>query len=203
MDPNQNQYSIDYLNQIAPQQKKPGMNNKMFFLVIGGGLVLAAIVLILIMTSGGGANSPTQKMQKLAARMTTLESVSKKSQKTLKAGDLRATNSTLTSFLTNANRDIVAPFKTNGVDVTKIDKTITTAENGDALTKKLEDARLNAVFDRTYAREMNYQLATVTALLKDIYNNTNSKSLKEFLTATDNNLRPITKQLSDFSGTNE
>ena len=79
---------------------------------------------------------------------------------------------------------------------------ITASENGEKLKTTLEDARLNATFDRTYAREMSYQLETVAALMKDIYTNTNSKSLKTFLEATDNNLQPIKQQLAEFNAAN-
>jgi len=202
MNPDQNPYPIDYLNQIAPVQPKPGLGDKKFIFMVGGGLLLALIVGGFLLFGGGGANSPKNKMQTLAARMTTLQTVANNSQKTIKSSALRSTNSTLTIFLANANRDVAQPFKNNGVDVAKIDKNITATENGDALTKTLEDARLNAVFDRTYAREMNYQLETVAALMKDIYMNSNSKSLKDFLTATDTNLQPIKKQFAEFNAAN-
>jgi hypothetical protein len=201
MDPNTNPsqtpYSIDYLNQIAPQQKKPGVSNKLFLMVIGGGLLLAVIIGILMLSSS--ASGPTKKIQTLAARLTTLQTISDKAQKNIKSGDLRSTNSSLTIFLTNANRDMVEPLKKNGVDVKKIDKSITAKEAGTDLTKTLEDARLNAVYDRTYAREMGYQLDTVAALMKDILESSNSKSLKEFLISTDANLLPLKKQFKEFS----
>jgi hypothetical protein len=37
--------------------------------------------------------------------------------------------------------------------------------------------------------------------MKEIYNKSNSKSLKEFMQATDKNLEPIKKQLNDFNAT--
>lgn len=196
--PNQTQYSIDYLNQIAPPSKKPGLSNKLFLILAGGGLLLAIIVGVFFL-SGGGSAGPIQKMQTLAARLTTLQSISDKAQKNIKNGDLRSTNSSLTIFLTNANRDIVAPLGKNGVDVKKIDKNIVSLEAGTELTKKLEDARLNAIYDRTYALEMGYQLDTTAVLMKDIYTNTSSKSLKDFLVATDANLLPIKKQFKEFN----
>ncbi|MDN5275260.1 MAG: hypothetical protein JWP06_1161 [Candidatus Saccharibacteria bacterium] len=195
--PNQSKYSIDYLNQIAPQEKKPGLGNKLFLFIIGGGLLLAIIVGIFALTSN--SNGPTQKMQTLAARLTTLKTISDKAQKNIKSGDLRSSNSSLSVFLTGANHDIVTPFANNGVDIKKIDKTILAKEAGTDLTNKLEDARLNAVYDRTYASEMGYQLQTVAALMKDIYTNTKSKSLKDFLVTTDNNLTPIKNQFKDFT----
>ena len=200
MNPDQNPYPIDYLNQIAPEQPKQGMNNKLFFMLIGGGLLVAIIVGILALTSGSGG--PTQKMQTLAARMITLQTISSDAQKNIKSNQLRTTNSTLSLFLTNANRDIAEPLSKNGVDVKKIDKSIQTKEKGEKLTAKLEDARLNATFDRIYASEMTYQLETTAALMKEIYTSTGSKSLKEFLEKTDDNLQPIKKQLADFNATN-
>jgi outer membrane murein-binding lipoprotein Lpp len=200
MNPDQNPYPVDYLNQIAPEQPKQGMNNKMFFLLIGGGLLVAAVVGILALS--GGSNGPTQKMQRLAARLTTLQTVASDAQRNIKSGQLRSTNSTLTIFLTNANRDIAEPLSKNSVDIKKIDTKITASENGEKLKTTLEDARLNATFDRTYAREMSYQLETVAALMKDIYTNTNSKSLKTFLEATDTNLQPIKLQLAEFNAAN-
>lgn len=194
----QNQYSIDYLNQIAPQAPKRGVKDMFFFWIIGGGLLLAAIVLIITLSSGGG---PKHDMQVLAARMETLQKITSDTQKSLKSSALRSTNSNLTIFLTNANRDIAAPLSANGVDVKKLDSAITAAEKGDKLTQTFEDARLNAVLDRTYAREMTYQLQTIAVLEQKIYKATGSKTLKDYLEKTDADLQPLIKQLSDFSGT--
>jgi len=194
---NQQQYSIDYLNQIAPQQKKPGLNNRMFFLIIGGGLILAIIVGALTLFSGGNSG-PTQKMETLAARIKTLQTISDASQVNIKSNNLRSINSTLDILLTNAYHDITTPLTNNGIDIKNIDKKITATESGDALTQKLTDAKLNAVFDRTYASEMNYQLNTVFILMQDIYTHVNSKSMKDFITTTTTNLQPIQKELDSF-----
>lgn len=197
MDPQQNQYPIDYLNQIAPQQPKKSVSNKLFLFIIGGGVLLAIIVGLFLLNSGSGG--PNEKMQTLAARLVTLKDISSKAQKNIKSGALRATNSSLTLLLTNANRDIAEPLLNNGVDIKKLDKAIQTKEDGTDLTEKLENARLNAVFDRTYTREMVYQLDTTAALMGDIYERTNSKSLKDFLLKTDSDLQPIKKTFSEFS----
>ena len=90
----------------------------------------------------------------------------------------------------------------NGIDLTKIDKNVIDKENGSELTKKLEDARLNAVFDRTYAREMTYQLATVDSLMNQVYKSTKSTSLKTFLESSNSNLQSLKKQFSEFNATN-
>lgn len=195
----QPQYSIDYLNQIAPKPQKKGLSNRLYIAIAGGGAVLALIIGALMLFSGGGG--PTTDMQHLAARIESLGKISTSAQKNIKSNSLSGTNSNLSIFLTNADRDIATPLKNNGLDIKKLDKTIVTAEAQTALTAKLEDARLNAVFDRTYAREMDYQLATLQALMKKIYNSSNSKSMKDFLAATNTNLLPLMKQLEDFSAT--
>jgi hypothetical protein len=200
MDPQQNQYPIDYLNQIAPKQPKQGLSSKRFFLIIGGGILLAIIVGFFLLNSGSGG--PKEKMQTLAARMITLQEVASDSRKSIKSGSLRATNSNLTIFLTNANRDIAEPLLNSDIDVKNLDKGIVAKEDGTELKEKLEDARLNAVFDRTYAQEMTYQLDTIAVLMGDIYERTNSKSLKDFLLKTDSDLQPIKKALNEFSDAN-
>jgi len=191
------QYPVDYLNQIAPQQKKKGLSNRLFLFIAGGGLLLAIIVGIFALTSSN--TGPTQKMQTLAARLTTLHDISDKAQKSIKSSDLRSINSSLTIILTNANRDIAAPLSKVGVDVTKLDSKVKSAEDGATLSQTLENARLNAVYDRTYAREMAYQLETVVALMQEIYSSTNSKSLKEFLESTNTNLDPLKTQFNSFN----
>lgn len=196
MNPDQNPYPVDYLNQIAPQAPKPKTNNIFVFGLIGGVILLAIMGVVLISSAAGG---PTQKMHTLAARLLTLQDISTKSQKTLKSGALRSLNSTLAIQLANTNRDIATPLAKNGVDVKKIDKNITLKEDGSVLRQKLENARLNAVYDRVYVNEMNYQLNMLTALIKDIYTSSGDKTLKDFLMATDGNLQPIKKQLSEFT----
>lgn len=195
------QYSIDYLNQIAPKPQKASLNSRIFFFLIGGGLLLALIVGILSLSSGG--NGPTKQMQTLAARIETLQSIAEKSQKNIKSGKLRSTNSNLNIFLTNADHDIAEPLTKNGLDIKKLDKNIVTAEKGkgDELTNKLEDARLNVTFDETYARQMSYQLSTLETLMGSIYRSTKSKSMKDFLSKTDGNIEPIIKQLDSFNVT--
>lgn len=195
----QEQYPVDYLNQISSQSQKPGLGGNKFFLLLGGalvGVVIIAVVLLTLSSAGGG---PKEKMQTLAARLITLQTITSDAQKIIKSGQLRTTNSNLTIFLANTNRDIVEPLAGVGIDVSKLDEKIVAQESGEELIANLEDARLNAVYDRTYAREMSYQLDTVSALIRDIYNSTNNASFKTFLENTDANLQPLREQFSEFN----
>jgi ABC-type Na+ efflux pump permease subunit len=199
MPPQQDQqYPVDYLNQISTQQQKPGITNKRFLLLIGGAVALILIAVI-FMVASSGVTGPKEKMQTLAARLLTLQTVASDAQANIKSGDLRDTNSNLTIFLTNTNRDIAEPLTESGIDVEKLDEKIVAQESGETLTADLEEARLNAVFDRTYAREMSYQLDTVSVLIREIYNSTNNASFKSFLENTNANLEPLREQFSNFN----
>lgn len=202
MNPNQDEYSIDYLNQISATPKKSGLDKKFLFIiggVLGIALLLVAAIAIFGSISQGGA-SPS-KLQTLFVRLETLGEISKDAKKNIKSNPLRIANANLMIFLTDANRDVVGPLGKSGVDVKKIDKSIETKFSGDELTKTLEDARLNAIYDRTYAREMSYELETLQALMAEIYESTNSKSMKEFIVSTDDSLVSIRKQLTEYNDT--
>lgn len=200
MQPNQPQYSIDYLNQIAPEQSKRGPSNKLFFLVLGGGLILAIVVFVMML--GGGGTAPTTRLETLSARLTTLQSISQTASANITDNQLEATNSNLNLALTNANRAITTPLANNHIDPNNLPKNIVTQENGSQLTATLQDAKLNAVYDRTYAREMHLQVSTVLILMSEIYDGTNSKSLRQFLTTTTADLKPINDQLASFKDAN-
>jgi len=172
-------------------------------MIIGIGVFLAAVVGVLMLLSSGGGASSSEKLQTLSARMQTLQKISDTSEKSIKSSKLRTTNSTLNLFLTNANHDIEDPLLKNGVKPSALDKKIVGKENGAEMIATLEDARLNATFDRIYAREMSFQLNTLASLMKEIYTTTKSKSLKEFLVTTDNNMKPIRTQLAEFNAVTE
>lgn len=198
---NPEHYPVDYLNQISTQPPKSGMSNKRFLMFIGGAVVLILIAVILMIATSG-STGPKEKMQTLAARLASLQTVASEAQDNIKSGELRSTNSNLTIFLTNTNRDIAAPLASSGVDVTKLDEEIVAQESGEELSATLEDARLNAVFDRTYAREMSYQLDTLRVLMQEIYNSTNNAEFKTFLENTNTNLQSLREQFSDFNAAN-
>ena len=171
----------------------------MVALLIGVVLTIVISFLVFISNASGG---PKADMQMLAIRMQALQKIADTSQKNIKSSSLRGVNSNLKSFLSNANRDIAEPLAANKVDIKKLDKKLVAKVEADTLKADLEDARLNATFDDTYAREMSYRLTTLSILMESIYKTSHSKSLKDFLVATDDNLQPIKKQLDEFNSTN-
>ena len=193
----QPQYSIDYLNQIAPQSHKQTPKWQRFAIL---GVIIVGIIIVImgVVAILGGGSSPA-KLPTMAARLQTLQKIVDGAQPKITANSLRVTNSNLSLYLTDANRDMIAPFKANNVDPAKLDKALLQKEDGSKLTSVLEDARLNAVYDRTYAREMNYQLTTLILLMKDVESNTTSKSLRSFIDTTSTNLKTTQDQFASYT----
>lgn len=182
----------NYLDQIAPPEKKPSLNNKFFFGLVGGGLLLIVIFGFFILSAGA---SPTKNLQRLAARLTNLEQVAEDSQGKIKDSKLRSINSSLLLYLKNTNRDMEAPLKADNIKLKKNDVDPTAAK----LNETLENARLNATFDRTYASEMKHQLETTSIIMNSVYKTTNKKSIKAFLEPSAKDLASLYKQLAEYS----
>jgi len=191
----------DYLSQIAPQTqtKAPFTFGIKQILIISA--ILIVLVIILVQVVGAVANSSKRPLQQLSARLTTTEKIATESQANLKSSTLRSLNSNLKLYLANTNRDIGAPLLAAGVDSTKLSAAIVAAESATDLQGRLVDARLNAVFDRTYAREMTYQLGTIMTLLSETYNASSSASVREFLKSAYDNLKPTQESFANFSTT--
>jgi len=200
MNPNEPNYSADYLNQIAPQAPKRSGFSRMQYIIIGIVGVLVLLTIFLMMTVSSKSNTAPEKQ--LAARLQSTEVIVSNAQGTLKSSQLRTLNSNLTIYLTNTNRDIAEPLLAAKVDVKKLDKKIVASEAGTDIVNRLEDARLNATYDRTYAREISYQLETIVALMRQIYDSTRSPSLKTFLDGAYTNLEPTQKQFAEFNTAN-
>ena len=193
----------DYLNQIAPKPPKKPLQNHMVRLgIIGAGLIVLVIILSVVATSI--SNSRRAPAERLSVRIDTTQTIADESQGTLRSSQLRSLNSDLRLFFTNTKRDIGEPLATIGVTPQSINQSIVTEETSraEAISQRLEDARLNAVFDRTYAREMAFQLSTVLTLLQEVYAGTSNQSARDFTDATYENLEPLQAGFENFNETN-
>lgn len=190
--------STDYLNQIAPQAPKttPFKLGPKLFLIVGAALVL--LVIIVSVTVNIVVGSQRQPLQQLAARLATTQTIANDSQANLKSTQLRSLNSNLKIYLTNTNRDIGEPLLSAGVNTAKLPDSVLAKESGDTITATLEDARLNARFDRTYAREMTFVLGSTLALMKQIEASTGSATLKTFLDSAITDLELIHQSFASF-----
>lgn len=194
--------SVDYLNQIAPkQQKKSPLSGGPRLLIIIGALLVIVVVIVAIVLNVI-SQSTQRPLEQLAARLTSTQTIVASAKANLKSSELRGLNSNLGLYLTNTNRDISKPLLSAGVNTEKLDKNILSEESATPILDRLEDARLNAVYDRTYAREMAYQLETLITLMKQIYSNSGNKDLKAFLQTTYASLEPTQKAFAEFNAAN-
>ncbi len=195
-----NQHPIDYLDSIStvPKGTKKGPDDMVFFGAIVGGLIIAIIVGAFLFLSAGSSKAD---LSTLSVRLANLQIVADESQKNAVSSRLRGTNTSLSLALANANRDIEPLLTESGIDPKKIDPKITAAESTDDLEESLEDARLNGIFDRIYARELAYELETVLILLEQLDASTKSKEQKEFLSTTYNNIQPLQENFAKFDTT--
>ncbi len=203
MNPQNGQTSLDYLNQIAPQApKKPMFTLNLRTVIIGA--ILAIIVIVVIASIGGGlSGAKTKPWERLSARLTATTVLVDGSSDLIKNSQLRSYNSDLKLYITNTQRDLEKPLTSLGINSAKIDKSIVALESSDEMAARLEDGRLNAKYDSTYAREMSYQLATVLALLQQLYGSNVSPETKLLLEGWYNNLLPTYTAISEFSASNE
>ena len=195
------QVPVDYLNQISPQAPKKSMFSFGIkqVIIIGAALVILMLILVGIVNSlAGGKKEP---LEQLSARLTATELVAVDAQANLKSSKLRSLNSNLKLYMTNTNRDVVAPLESADINVTKLSAKVIEAESTAALSERLENARLNAVFDRTYAREMAYQLGTLMTLMNQIYSSSSNTELKAFIKSAYDNLKPTQESFANFTTT--
>jgi hypothetical protein len=189
----------DYLNQIAPQAPKKSLFTFGIRQLVMVGVALIVLVIILSSVAGSIASGKKSPLEHLAARLSATQTIVTGAQENLDSDNLRSANSNLSLYMTNVNRDIAAPLLTEGVDVTNLDKSVVAAESTTAMAARLNDARLNAVYDSHYATEMTYQLSNILTLMSQIYNSTSSATLKTFLNTAYNNLKPIEQTFSQFT----
>jgi hypothetical protein len=195
----QPQYSSDYLNQIAAPPQVKTLNPMVLWGLIGGLLVLA-IVVVLGISSASGGPSPSS-LASIAANFDSLKTLSEDAQENIQSSELRTLNSSLTLSLTNTNRDLTEPLAKQDINLKdKKNQTVSSvAKEYEELAGRLEDARLNAVYDRTYAREITYVIKTLRSDMAVLYKKSRSNDLKTALETADKNLKPIVEGFGTFN----
>lgn len=202
MNPN-GQVPLDYLNQIAPQAPKKTVFSWNLRTIIFAVLSVIALIILIASIAGALAGSSKEPWQRMSARLDATTVVVNDATSHVKSSQLRSINSDLKLYLTNTKRDLATPLAQLGVDLKKIPESITTSENSTGITERLENGRLNARFDSTYAREMTYQVARILSQLQVLYASNVGPQTKAIIKTAYDNLQPTYKTLSEFSTTNE
>lgn len=203
MNPNNGQAPIDYLNQIATDiPTRRGFSWNLRTIIMAG---IAAVILIIIIAVTAGAISSAQQKPWLqfAVKMNATATIVNSASSEIKNSQLRSLNSEVKLYLTNTQRDFTAPLQKRGINITKLPADALKVEAASGMTGRLENGRLNAKYDSTYAREMGYQLATMLSLLQRMYAAGGSAETKQTLTTAYDNLKPLYDGISKFSASNE
>lgn len=192
------EYSIDYLERIAPKEQKT-VNKFAVFGLIGAVIISAVFALIVIVNPGGtGTNT---LLPSIAARVSTLQDVVKEQQPRLTGSDLSSANAALGSALSTMNTDLTAAIKERKLK--KPSKTTITKEAAykSSLSTKLEGAHQKGMLDRTYLSQMTYELTVLKSQLAKLKRSTTSKSLKTLCDSAITNIETIltSYQASDVS----
>ena len=195
-----NQTPADYLDQIAAQPRTDTMSPLMLWGLIGGGLLIAVFFVVILFSSSGP--SKTERFTGYVQRVQSLRSVVSDSAQTIQSSQLRSHNSTLGTLLGGAEQGATTFIGQYDLkEMPEIAEGSSLAIEFSELTSTLDDARLNAVFDRTYAREMAWQLGQLRSELQILYDGARDNDFQEYLVETDKNIEPLVKRFSEFNDT--
>jgi len=203
MNPQNGQTPLDYLNQIAPQAPKKPIFALNLRTIIFAALIFIVLIIIIANVGSALANSRKEPWERFSARLTATAVVVDSSTDNIKNSQLRSLNSDLKLYITNTQRDLATPLQGVGVNAAKLPASVVSKESTEAMLARLEDGRLNAKFDSTYAREMSYQLATTLALLQQLHKSNIGPQTKQYLADAYANLAPTYEAISEFSASNE
>lgn len=190
-----NPLPVNYLDQISPQNNQPvGLFSKPILIALG--VLIVSILLVGFMLLG---SAPKDTFEKLAARLTFTSETVEYATGYIKDSNLRAANTNLTLYLENNMRDIEEVLTLNNKSLSKLDKNILAEESDSTVQERLEDARLNGIFDRVYAREMAYQLELILSLARQMSKSATKETITDYMSDTITNLEPIQQEFSDFN----
>lgn len=191
---------MDYLDQISTPVKQSRSSNKLILiiLILVGLLVMVGAAALIL----SDRPSSLDKASELSARTETLHTLAEDQHKYLRDNDLRANNTAYRVFLTNAIADLEAPLEAAGLEKDAT-QAIEAAETSYAekLSSDFDDARLNVILDRTYAREMTYQIEVLQTMMQQVYDGTDSEELRTYLDSAFRNLSPIATEFDEFAAT--
>lgn len=197
----QPEYSIDYLDQISAPQKRIIAPSPLILLSIIGVGILAIVGFGFMIFSSSGTSS-IDRVAGLNLRLATLQKIADTQQRSLRDNDLRSTNAAFSLYLSNTARDMKDPVAALGITEKSISKKLTTTEStlSTDINTEFEEAKLNVMLDRTYAREMAYQVGVLRNMMASVYKNTTNKKLKATLETSDPSFQQTAKGFEKFSG---
>ncbi|MBM3210154.1 hypothetical protein FJZ39_02340 [Candidatus Saccharibacteria bacterium] len=199
--PPQPAYSIDYLNQIAAPAPKAGLSKGMKTLLIAAGAMLLITLPLLLFSALSGSTTQIS-LDRLAARSSNLSAVISDSHDNIDSTELRQINSSLSASMKNISAGTTEQLKAQSTTLETAKKANPNETTG-ALSARLDDAELNATFDRSYVREMAFEVKTTLILIDSLGAKARDEATVDFLRQSYNNLNQSYEQLEAFGKTSE
>lgn len=198
------QYAVDYLGGIAPQQPKSGitiagftLSKRALMVAIGGTIALLLAAMLMIFSQKPQAVSQLNESNFYSHLIRTQE-ITKDGKKNIKNSQLRAHNGTLQTLLVGSASEMATPLQKSGMDPKKLESEAKKPSDEDKkLLSGLNDARLNAVYDRAYVREMTHRLNIMLLMLDRIEKINTRESMQNYVKATRPKLKDIHKAISE------
>lgn len=193
------QFEANYLDSIAAPTQVKKVSPFLLWGLIGG---LLLVIIFVVMAISSNTGTPAASLASVGATYSNLQEVSEAAQKNIQSGKLRSLNSNLTLTLTNTNRDLAIALKAQKINIkeTKKNKSLALVKKDFTnLAQRLEDARLNAVYDRTYAREITFAIKTLRSDMTQLYKSTKMKDLKTTLETGDKDLSLLLEGFQTFN----
>ncbi len=187
-----------YLDQIAAPGPQKTISPRLLWIAIGALLLIVIVGFLAIINSGG--KSQPEKMTEFVYRVQALEKLTDTSRSNVQSSQLQALNASLNTILTGIDQQSADSLAIYGIKkLSPAPKTAPITVEYTDLADKLQDAELNVIFDRTYAREMAYQLGIMQSEMKAIYDHSNNKTIKDYLVKSSDNLSPLQKEFASFN----
>ena len=200
------QYAVDYLGGIAPAQSNDeitiagkSISKNIFYIGIGliGALILAVMFMLFTPKKEGIS---TLNESSLYSSMVATSEITKKAGKNIKNSKLRAINSSLNSQLIGSIQEMNDPLTKSGIDPKPLETAAKKPDEAESeKLQMLEDARLNATYDRAYSREMIRRLETMLITLDRIEKINQRESMQTFVKNTKPKLESLKKSIEDLA----
>lgn len=191
-------YAVDYLDQIAPPpQQQKFLSGGFGKLIILFGLLILIVMGVIVAIGNDKGTGPIEQM---SIKLENFSTIADDRQKQLKNSNLIATNSNFRGWLTGATSESQELVSGLGIPKNKLNKEIVASESAKAkkLSETLEDARLNAMLDQIYAREMTLQTKLIKTELDTIAKKAPTKQVRDFAIEASKNIAPIQEAFSNF-----
>jgi hypothetical protein len=192
------QYPIDYLNQLAgANSSTTQFNPKIVIGGIVGFLITALAVLFLVFNNGGGPVGPKPE-ETLYKTIVDTAQITNDSKRKISSNKLVSINSSLNIVLLNSITGMTDPLQKSGLEAKKLESAAKKEKAFEKPMAKLEDARLNAIYDRAYVREIDFKIQSMLLLIEKINKMSTNKSLKDYLGKTKPDIEKVKDELDDF-----